>query len=145
MANQNRNSKIIRNIRSAANHPAVRTTGNIVSKGVEKTAKWMVTDHTNATERMSIIGLQQSSNYLLASMVLGNRRVERRLRNTGAGVSTFEVATGWLIDHALYVGDLLWGFIGPILLYLLMSILMVVLIVVFNFIFFYALFWFWFS
>lgn len=115
MANQNRNSKIIRNIRSAANHRAVRITGNIVSKGVCKTAKWMVTDHTNATERRSIMELEQSINYSLASMTLGNRRVGRlndsvyRLINTGVGDSTFEVAVGWCIDHSLYVWDLLWG------------------------------------
>ncbi len=144
MANQNRNSKIIRNIRSAANHPAVRTTGNIVSKGVEKTAKWMVTDHTNATEFRGIMERQQSMNYVLASMALGNRRVERLL-NTGAGASTFEVATGWCIDHSLFIFDLLWGFIWPIVFYLLMGILAIVMIVVFNFIFFYALFWFLFS
>lgn len=89
--------------------------------------------------------LEQSINYSLASMALGNRRVERRLRNTGAGASTFEVATGWCIDHSLFIFDLLWGFIWPIVFSLLMSILMVVLIVVFNVIFFYALFWFLFS
>lgn len=145
MANQNRNSKIIRHIRSAANHRAVRTTGNIVSKGVEKSAKWMVTDHTNATEFTGIMERQQSMNYVLASMALGNRRVERRLRNTGSGASTFEVTTGWCIDHSLFIFDLLWGFIWPIVFYLLMGILAIVLIVVFNFIFFYALFWFLFS
>ena len=144
MANQNRNSKVIRNIKSAANHRAVRATGNIVSKGVEKTAKWMVTDHTNATEFRGIMERQQSMNYLLASMALGNRRVER-LINTGVGASTFEVATGWCIDHSLFIFDLLWGFIWPIVFSLLMGILMVVLIVVFNVIFFYALFWFLFS
>lgn len=88
--------------------------------------------------------LEQSINYSLASMVLIRRRMERRI-NTGAGASTFVVATGWCIDHSLYIFDLLWGFIWPIVFYLLMGILAIVLVVVFNFIFFYALFWFLFS
>ena len=90
-------------------------------------------------------------NYILASMTLGNRRVERlndsvsRLIDTGVGDSTFEVAVGWLIDRALYVWDLLWGFIWPIVSYLLISIFTILMVVMFNVIFFYALFWFLFS
>ena len=147
----NRSTRVIRNINAAANHRAVRTTGKYAVKGIEKTAKWLVTDHTGATQRTSMMELEQSANYSLASMALGNRRVERLLdsgqwlRNTGTGASTFEAATGWCIDHSLFIFDLLWGFIWPIVFYLLMGILTIVLIVVFNFIFFYTLFWFLFS
>ena len=111
----NRSSRVIRNINSAANHRAVRTTGKYAVKGIEKAAKWMATDHTNAAQRTSLMELEQSINYSLASMTLGNRRVGRlndsvyRLINTGVGDSTFEIAVGWCIDHALYVWDLLWG------------------------------------
>lgn len=37
-------SKAIRNVKLATNS-TLRTTGNIASKGVEKTAKWLVTAH----------------------------------------------------------------------------------------------------
>lgn len=81
-------------------------------KGVEKTAKWLITDHTGATERCSIMELEQRVNFHLADINLMNRRMKRlndsvhQLIDTGIGDSTFEVAVGWLIDHALYVFDL---------------------------------------
>jgi hypothetical protein len=151
MANQsrssNRSSRVISNINAAANHRAVRTT----VKGIEKTAKWMATDHTNAAQRTSLMELEQSMNYILASMTLGNRRMGRlndsvyRLINTGVGDSTLEIVVGWLIDHSLFIFDLLWGFIWPIVFYLLMTIFTVLMVVMFYVIFFYALFWFVFS
>jgi hypothetical protein len=143
-------SKAIRNIKSAANN-TLRTTGNIASKGVIKTAKCLVTDHTGSTQRIGIMELKQRINYSLARMALVNRRMKRsneqvqRLINTGLNDSAFEGASDWLIDHALYVFDLLWGYIWPIVSYLLCSIFIIVAIVVCNVIFFYALFWFLFS
>jgi hypothetical protein len=143
-------SKAIRNIKSAANN-TLRTTGNIASKGVIKTAKCLVTDHTGSTQRIGIMELKQRINYSLARMALVNRRMKRsneqvqRLINTGLNDSAFEGASDWLIDHALYVFDLLWGYIWPIVSYLLWSIFIIVAIVVCNVIFFYALFWFLFS
>lgn len=60
MANQsrssNRSTRVISNINAAENHRAVRT----AVKGIEKTAKWMATDHTGATERTSLMELEQS-------------------------------------------------------------------------------------
>jgi hypothetical protein len=143
-------SKAIRNLKLATNS-TLRNTGNIASKGFTKTAKWLVTDHTGSTQRISFMEVQQKINYSLARMALVNRRMKRsnervqRLINNGLNDSGFEVVTGCLIDHALYMFDLLWGFIGPIVSYLLMSILMIVAIVVCNVIFFYGLFWLLFS
>ena len=148
--NKSYKSKAMRNIKSAANN-TFRNTGNIASKGVNKTAKWLVTDHTGSTQRISIMELQQSINYSLARMALVNRRMKRsnervqRLINTGLSDSAFEGASGWLIDHALFVFDLMWGFIWPIVSYLLWSVFIIVVIVLFNVIFFYALFHFVFS
>lgn len=143
-------SKVIRNLKSATNS-TLRTTGNIASKEVNKTFKWMATDHTGSTQRCSIMELEQRINYSLARMALGNRRIKRlndsvqRLNNTGVGDSTFEIAIGWLIDHALYILDLMCGFIRPIVNYLLWTIFIIFMVVLFNGIFFYALFWFLFS
>ena len=127
-------SKVIRNINSAANHRAVRTTGNIASKGLNKTAKWLITDHTGSTERSSMMELEQKVNFILADVELMNRRTARVIESTrryiatGIHESSLDHSIGWCIDHALYVFDLLWGFIWPIVSYLLMTILMIVLI-----------------
>jgi hypothetical protein len=136
--------KAICNLISTTNS-TLSTTGNIASKGAEKTAKWLITDHTGATKRISIMEVQQKINHSLTGAALFIRRMKRsnkqiqRLMNTGKGNSCFEVAIDWCIDHALYVFDLLWGLIWPIVSYLLMSILMIVMIIVFNVIYFYSL------
>jgi hypothetical protein len=143
-------SKAIRNLKSATNS-TLRTTGNITSKGLNKTAKWLVTDHTNATERSSMMELEQKVNFILADVALMNRRTERVMESTrryiatGIQDSSLDHTIGWWVDHSVYIFDLVWGFIWPIVSYLLMTILMIVLIIVFNVIFFYALFWFLFS
>ncbi|NOS98747.1 MAG: hypothetical protein HOP25_09800 [Methylotenera sp.] len=138
-------SKAICNINAAANHRAVRTTGNYASKGLSKTAKWLVTDHTNAAQRSNFMELQQKVNFIHADVNLMNRRTERVIESnrryiaTGIHDSSLDHTIGWWVDHSLYVFDLVWGFIWPIVSYLLMTILMIVLIIVFNVIFFYAL------
>ena len=144
--NANRNSKSMPNLKSAT-ISTLRTTDYIATKGIEKTAKWLVTDQTRATQRASMMKLEQSAKYSLASMALSNRRLERisnsvhQLINTSVGNSTFEVAVGWLIDHAFYVWSLLWGIIWSIVSDLLMTIFSVLLVIMFNFVFFYTLFW----
>ncbi|PPD45745.1 MAG: hypothetical protein CTY12_06880 [Methylotenera sp.] len=143
-------SKAIRNIKSATNS-TLRTTGNLTSKGANKVGKWLVTDHTNAIERSSMMELEQKVNFHLADAELINRRATRlnvstqRFIDIGIQDTNFQNATGWCIDHALYVFELIWGFIWPIVRYLLMTILMILAIVVFNVIFFYGLFWLFFS
>ena len=137
----NRNSKAIRNFKSATNN-TLRTTGLIATKGIEKTARWLVSGDTRATQRNNLIELERSANDHLASMSLSNRRLERlsnsvrRLINTGKGHSTFDVAVGWLVDHALHLWCLLWGLIWSIVSSLLMTIFSVLLIILFNVIFF---------
>jgi len=123
----NRNSKAISNLKSAT-ISTLRTTGNVATKGIQKTAKWLVTDNTGATQRSSIMELERSANHHLASMTLSNRRLDRisenvrRLTNTNLGHSTFEIAVGWLVDHAFYICGQLWGFIWSIVSDLLMAI-----------------------
>ena len=135
-----------RNLKSASIN-TLRTTGNVATKGIEKTAKWIVTDNTGATQRTGIMELERSANHHLASMTLSNRRLDRisdnvrRLINTNSGHSTFEIAVGWLIDHAFFICGQLWCFIWSIVSDLLMTIFSVLLIILFNVIFFYTIFW----
>ena len=87
------------------------------------------------------------ANHHLASMALSNRRLDRlsdnvrRLINTGRGDSFFEIAVGWLIDHAFHLWGLLWDMIWSIVSDLLMTIFSVLLVIMFNVVFFYTLFW----
>lgn len=137
-------SKAMRNLHSAGKG-IVRATGNTAAKGIEKTAKWMATDHTGSADDVRMMNSQQSISYLLAgsklllrTMLRNERRSDRRF-NTDEEADNSEVVSGWLIDHLLYLWDLLWGFIWPILSYLFFSLLSVVLIILFNVIFFGAL------
>ena len=144
--NTNRYIKATRNLKSAT-ISTLCTTGNIARKGIDKTAKWLVTDNPRATNRNHMKEVERSANHHLASMALSNRRLDRlsgsvrRLINTGRGDSTFEVAVGWLVDHALHLWGLLWDLIWSIVSNLLMTIFSVLLVIMFNVIFFYALFW----
>ena len=110
MTKQNayRNSKAIPNLKSPT-ISTLRTTRNIATKGIEKTAKWIVTDDARVTHRNHMNNLERSANQHLASMALSNRRLDRlsdkvhRLVNINVGHSTFEITVGWLIDHAFFL------------------------------------------
>lgn len=140
----NHNSKAIRNLQSAGKG-ILRSTGNTAAKGVEETAKWMATDHAGGVEDVKWMQTQQSINSIAASMDLTIRSMERsnarvgRLIDTGVEDSKSEVFRGWLIDHLLYLWDLIWGLIEPILSYLFFSLMSIVLVILFNVIFFGAL------
>jgi hypothetical protein len=127
--------KAIRNLKSATN--SSRTTGNIAPKGVNKTVKWLISDHTNATQPSSIMELQQKANFYLADVSLMNRRIKRvmggtkRFTATGKTDIRLNCNIGLWVDHL----HLLLGFIWPIVSYLLMTILMIVMFVVFNVVF----------
>jgi hypothetical protein len=79
MATKSRSStsNIIRNINSAAESRAVRSTGKYVVKGIENTAKWMATDHIGTSHLASMMEFQQSMNYSNASLNLQVRRLVR--------------------------------------------------------------------
>ena len=142
MAKQNS----MRNLKSAT-ISTLRNAGNLATKGIEKTAKWLTADNARATHRNLMKELERSANHHLASMALSNHRLDRlsdsvhRLINTGKGDSNFEVAAGWLVDHVLHLWCLLWGLIWSIVSSLLMTIFSVLLVIMFNVIFFYAIFW----
>lgn len=119
--------------------------GNVTSKSAQKIAKWAVTDHTGAVERSSMMGLCQSSNYIMARMALRVDRMERRhnnymkFKNTGQEISILAHVAGWLIDYLRYFLRLIWGFIEPIVFHILFTIFSIILILLLNAIFFYAL------
>jgi hypothetical protein len=137
-------SKGMRNLRSAANR-TLHTTSNIAVKGIEKTAKWMATDHTGATRNSSLIDLQMRSNFSIAEINLNLRRMQRyneqvsKYLNDGVEASSYEVVSGWLVDHIRYVWDVLWGFFEPIVSSILFVVFNSIVTFLFYCIFFYVL------
>ncbi len=57
---------VLRNIKSAANHRSVKTTGNIAAKGIQNIAKWIATDHLETDQRSNIMALEQDLNFIIA-------------------------------------------------------------------------------
>jgi hypothetical protein len=78
--NENHNSKAMHHLKSTANR-TLRKTGNLATKVIDKTAKWLSTDHTRAKQRTIIMELEQTANHHLASMALSNRRLNRLSKN----------------------------------------------------------------
>lgn len=130
-------AKTYRNLHSAANS---------IGKMAGKTAKWMATDHTGSVDyslrQGSVMESQQSINFILARMALGNRHVRRlidrhqRLVDTGEETGFLEIASDWVVDRILFIWDLLWGFIEPLVSFILFGLFRIVLIVVVNIVFF---------
>lgn len=102
---------------------------------------------TNETNHryFNIMEVQQSINFLLADIKLSNRRLKRsnqehvRLVATGNEDGYIRIAWGWIFDHLLFVLDLMWGVIQPIVLILVMLIVRIVLIIFFTAVGFYLL------
>lgn len=146
MTKQYRKSKTrgLRNLRSTAND-ILDSTGNTTMKGAEKTIKWLATDHTGATLHSNLMELEQRVNFYTSGLKLLNRRNERlskrlaRLSATGEDASKTGLMLGWIVDHLLYVFDLLWGFIWPIISMLLWTLIQTLLIILLSFILIYAL------
>ena len=102
---------------------------------------------TNETNNryINIMEAQQDINFILAGSHLMVRRMSRsnqeheRLVASGKEDGYIRIAFGWMVDHSLFVLDLIWGVIQPILLILFMLIMRIVLIIVFTALGFYIL------
>ena len=88
---------------------------------------------------------QQSINFIFADIKLSNRRMHRenqshaRLVETGEADGYIRIALGWLVDYILFILDLIWGVIQPILLILYMLIIRIIIMITFTGIGFYIL------
>lgn len=132
-------SKGMRNIKSAANR-TLKTTSDTAAQGIEKTASWMATDHIGASDSSNLMELGQSINFTMAKIRLMNRRANTRYNQISESqTSIFAIVWGWFFDHLIFVFDLLWGGIEPILTLIFITIVKIVLIILANVIFFYGL------
>ncbi len=114
----------------------INTSSRAANKAIQGYAKHQSKINESNNLYLTLMEGQQSTNFMLAKMELGVRRMERiiqagdRFLETGVEAGFIDIAIGWIIDHALFVLDLIWGFIQPILLMILMLILQVVVIIV---------------
>lgn len=135
MAYRNK-SRTMRNLNSAASS-ILRTTGKASMKGADSTVRWIATDHLGSAQSSKLMEMSQEVNYVIAAAHLSQRRMHRIADSNHIGI--FVVTTGWLVDHSIYVLELLWGFIWPIVAYILWTIFSLVLMVLLYILMFYAL------
>lgn len=109
-------------------------------KGIEKTAKWMATDHTRSSEFTSATNALQNLNYFSAKQALIFRLADRRMSRGYTIPSRSEIICDWLIDHLLFIRDVIWELLRPILESIFFGLLRLIAIVLVNVVFFYALF-----
>ena len=131
-------SKAMNNLKSAGKD-ILKFTGNASFKGADKTAKWMATDHIGTAESSKLIEMSQELNYAVAEARLFKRRTQRLVEDAQNKSGIFGVIYGWLVDHAIYLLDLLWGYIWPIIVYLLWIIFSLVLMLLLYVLLFYVL------
>jgi len=129
-------SRAMNNLKSAGKD-ILRFTGKATYKGAEKTAKWLATDHIGAADDGKLIELWQEIYYANAASHLSLRRMKRLVDPNHTGI--YAVISGWLVDHSIYLLELLWGFIWPIVAYILWIVFITVLMLVLYFVLFYAL------
>lgn len=88
---------------------------------------------------------QQSINFIFADIKFRNRRMHSgnkahaRLVATGKEDGYIRIAFDWILDYLMFILDMLWGVILPIVLILVMLIIRIVLIVVCTAVGFYLL------
>jgi hypothetical protein len=133
------------NLQSAMNIVS-RTTGYIAKKGATLVTKSHADTVDYTVRNAKVMEAMQSSNHSIASLKLINRETAReqyqhqKLYIIGKPVTVFEVAAGWVVNHLIYVWDSLWGYIEPIIIFILMGIFRVVMITSLSILFIYMLF-----
>lgn len=123
----------------------LNTSSNATHAAIQGLSKHQTETNKTTQRYTNIMEVQQSINFILADMKFSNRRMRRenqaheRLVETGKADGYIRVALGWIIDYSLFILDLIWGVIQPIVLILVMLIIRIVLIIVFTAIGFYIL------
>ena len=123
----------------------LNTSSSAAQKAIHGLAKHQ--SETNKTNHRytNIMEAQKSINSIFAVMKFSNRRMRRenqshaRLVETGEADGYIRIALGWVVDYILFILDLIWGVVQPILLILFMLIIRIVLTIIFTAIGFYIL------
>lgn len=114
----------------------VNSTLNIINKSNSLFFKHQAQTNTHLQNRIKTMEISQSSNYTIAGLNLSKRRTESglkrhsRLVKNGHDDSLFRITFDWLVDHLLYLWDVLWGIIRPILTLFMIVIVQVIVTLV---------------
>jgi hypothetical protein len=123
----------------------LNTSSSTTNKAIQSLAKHQSKTNETTNRYINVMEAQHSINFILARCHLMVRRTTRgneehaRLVSTGKEDGYIRIAFGWIIDHTLFVFDLIRGVIQPILLILFMLIMRLVMIIFFTALGFYIL------
>lgn len=78
-----------------------------IGKSIDKTGKWIATDHSRSPEYLSVTEVMQNINYLIARQSLMTMRVNRSMKRIYTTPSRNELVSVWFIDHLLFTRDIL--------------------------------------
>ena len=123
----------------------LNTSSNVANKALQGLAKHQSETNKTTQRYTNIMEAQQSINFILSDIKLINRRMHSenqahaRLVETGKADGCIRIALGWIVDYLLFIVDLIWGVIQPILLILYMLIIRIIIMIAFTGIGFYIL------
>ena len=123
----------------------LNASSNAALKTFQGLAKHQSETNKTTHRYTNIMETQQTINFMFADIKLGNRRMRRELQShlrlveTGKADGYIRITLGWMVDYALYILDLIWGVIQPILLILYMLIIRIIIMITFTGIGFYIL------
>lgn len=131
-------NKAINNLKSASKD-ILRYTSKAAAKAANQTAKWLVKDHSGAEQGSKLMSMSQELNSAIADARLFKRRMQRLVDGAPNKPTVWGGVYGWLVDHFLYLMDLIWGYIWPILLYFLWLLWALIIMVLLYLLLFYVL------
>ena len=123
----------------------LNSSSSVARKAIRSISKYQSETNKTTHRYANIMEAQQSINFIFADIKLNNRRMHRenqahaRLVESGEADGYIRITLGWIVDYSLFILDLIWGVIQPIVLILVMLIIRIVLIIVFSAIGFYIL------
>lgn len=131
-------NKAINNLKSASKD-ILRYTSKATAKGANQAAKWLVKDHCGAAQSSKLMDMSQELNSAIAEARLFKRRMQRLVDEAPNKPTVWGGVYDWLVDHFLYLLDLIWGYIWPILLYFLWLLWTLIIMVLLYLLLFYVL------
>ena len=116
----------------------LKTSSNAAQKTFQALAKHQSATNEINQRYINIMETEQSINYLLADSKRIVRRMQRankvyaRWLRTGKKDGYLVIILEWLYDHLLFVLDLLWGVVEPMISALIMMVVHILLVALFG-------------
>ena len=117
---------------------ALNTTSNVANSTYKALATHQSEINTTNQRYINIMETEQRTNFILADSSRIVRRMQRankvyaRWIRTGKKDGYLITAMEWLYDHLLFVLDLLWGVVEPMISALIMMVVHILLVALFG-------------